>query len=146
MKSKFFLYSLLALFSFSLFMAPLSVSAEINTDGNVFGGLDQVTGQTEAYTTGKGQGETQIYAIISRVINIILGFIGLILLILVIVSGVQWMTSAGNEEKITSAKKRLISSIIGLVIILAAAVISNFALDLIQKSINTSTAAGTTGP
>ncbi len=67
-----------------------------------------------------------------NIINIVLGFIGLIFLIMVIYSGIQWMTSGGNEEKIAGAKKRLINSAIGVVIILCAYIISNGILMAIQ--------------
>jgi lysylphosphatidylglycerol synthetase-like protein (DUF2156 family) len=67
-------------------------------------------------------------------INITLGFIGLIFLIMIIYSGVQWMTSAGNEEKITKAKQRIINSVIGVVIILLSYAIANWIMTTIQNS------------
>lgn len=73
-------------------------------------------------------------AVVARIINIVLGFLGLIALILFIVGGFQWMTSGGNEEKTAGAKKLMVSAIIGLVIILGAAVISNFAFTAIERS------------
>ncbi|MBT3412597.1 MAG: hypothetical protein HN802_05800 [Candidatus Jacksonbacteria bacterium] len=77
----------------------------------------------------------EIYLIISRVINIVLGFIGLIVLIIIIVAGIEWMTSGGNADKISSAKKRMIAGVIGLAIILGAAVISNFAFNAVAISL-----------
>jgi hypothetical protein len=73
--------------------------------------------------------------VISRIINIILGFLGLIALILFIVGGFQWMTSGGNEEKTGGAKKLMVSAIIGLAIVLGAAVISTFAFNAIGRSL-----------
>lgn len=40
--------------------------------------------------------------------------------VMMIISGIQWITSSGDTEKIRSAKSRLIYSIIGLVIILGS--------------------------
>ena len=68
------------------------------------------------------------------IINIILGLLGLGFLILIIVSGIQWMTSGGNEEKVTKARKNIINAVIGLAIVLAAYVISNFIFENIQKA------------
>ena len=73
--------------------------------------------------------------VISNIINIVLGFLGLIALILFIVGGFQWMTSGGNEEKTGAAKKLMVSAVIGLAIVLGAAVISNFAFRAIARSL-----------
>ncbi len=63
---------------------------------------------------------------IGQIIAIILGFLGVIFLGLIIYSGFQWMTAGGNEETITKAKKRIINSVIGLVIIFTAYLITYF--------------------
>jgi hypothetical protein len=78
--------------------------------------------------------------VVGRVINIVLGFLGLIALILFIVGGFQWMTSGGNEEKTAGAKKLMVSAVIGLAIILGAAVISTFAFNAIGRSLGDSSA------
>ncbi|KKS93029.1 MAG: hypothetical protein UV70_C0018G0006 [Parcubacteria group bacterium GW2011_GWA2_43_13] len=88
--------------------------------------------------SGEGDGEAKVYTLIGNVINIVLGFLGLIALILVIWSGVQWMTSGGNEDKTKEAKDRMKAGVIGLMIILGAAVLTNFILDLIIKTTTTS--------
>lgn len=41
-------------------------------------------------------------------------------LLMVIISGIQWILSRGNPEKIASAKRRFLYAIIGLVIMLSA--------------------------
>jgi len=63
-----------------------------------------------------------------RVINIILGFLGVIAVGLISYAGFLWLTSNGNEEKIETAKKILRNGIIGLVIILASWGIAMFIL------------------
>jgi len=69
-------------------------------------------------------------------INIALSFTGIIFLIMIIFSGFQWMTSGGNEEVITKARKRLINSIIGVALILCAYIISNVIVMSIQGNID----------
>jgi len=51
-------------------------------------------------------------------IGYILGIIGSVALLLIIISGVMYMTSMGNEEKITTSKKILTGAVIGLAIAL----------------------------
>ncbi len=67
------------------------------------------------------------------IINIALGLVGLFFLVMIIISGYQWMTSGGNEETITKAKKRLINSVIGVTIILCAYIIANWIMISIQE-------------
>lgn len=66
-------------------------------------------------------------------IKVVLYFLGFIFLILIIYAGLMWMLSAGNEEKITKAKGILVSSIIGLVIILLSYSIVIFIFDKVYN-------------
>ena len=50
----------------------------------------------------------------------ILGLIGSVALLFIIVAGIMYMTSAGNEERISSSKKILSGAVIGLMIALLA--------------------------
>jgi hypothetical protein len=64
----------------------------------------------------------------ARLINVALGFLGIVALIIVIIGGFQYMLSGGNEEKTSAARKLMISGIIGLAIILSAWAITTFVL------------------
>jgi hypothetical protein len=61
-----------------------------------------------------------ISVVIVRTINTILSFLALIFLVLVLISGFQYMTSGGNDEKVKKSVGRLKTAIIGLIIILSA--------------------------
>lgn len=115
---------------------PLQAIAQTDAVGQAKTDLLKVTnpgGADDVVIITGEQGE--VYLVISRIINIVLGFIGLIVLIIVIVAGIEWMTSGGNSDKISSAKKRMIAGVIGLAIILGAAVISTFAFNAIARSL-----------
>lgn len=64
----------------------------------------------------------------ARIINIALGFLGVIAVVLILIGGFKWMTAAGNEEAVDSAKKLLSAGIIGLIIIFMAWGIATFVL------------------
>lgn len=49
-----------------------------------------------------------------------MGFIGIVMLVMILSSGAAFMTSAGDEEKIKGAKRTLYNAVIGLIIILSA--------------------------
>jgi hypothetical protein len=61
-----------------------------------------------------------IKLIIANIVRVVLGFVGIIFVILIIWAGLQWMTSGGNEEKIKSAKRNIVNATVGLIIVLAA--------------------------
>ena len=90
---------------------------------------DDLDLQDQAFLEASGLGTVNLAVTISLIIKIILGFLGVIFVILLIYAGFMWMTSAGNEEKISKAKKTMITSIIGLAIILSAYIITIFVLD-----------------
>jgi len=65
-------------------------------------------------------------AIIGRIIDIALGFLGVIAVGIILLGGFKWMTAAGNEDKTTEAKQLLGAGVIGLVIILSAWALATF--------------------
>ena len=66
---------------------------------------------------------------VAQIINVAMLFLGIIAVVIVILGGFKWMTAAGNEDKVSEAKKLLGAGIIGLVIILAAWGITTFVLN-----------------
>jgi len=67
-----------------------------------------------------------IRTIIIEIVNIALTMLGILFIVLIVLSGYQWMTSGGNEDSITKARKRMVNAIIGLAIVLASWTITNF--------------------
>lgn len=70
-----------------------------------------------------------------NIINIILGFLGIIAVIIILLAGFQWMTAGGEEEKVSEARQRLIQGAVGLVLIIAAWIIAYFVIDALVKAI-----------
>lgn len=67
-------------------------------------------------------------ALIDRVVAIVsifLGFLAIIFIILVLYGGYLWMTAAGNEQRVEEARNVLKRAIVGIIIVLGAAVITN---------------------
>ncbi|NTU99112.1 hypothetical protein HGA64_03855 [Candidatus Falkowbacteria bacterium] len=111
-----YLLSLLALFG-SINIAHAGL---LNTVKQ--GGLDNI-GSTAYNQTGD---PSDIRVIVGRLINVFLGFLGIIFVVLVVFAGYEWMTSGGDSGKIGTAKKRLAAGIIGLLIVLASYGISAY--------------------
>lgn len=64
----------------------------------------------------------------ARLINVALGFLGIIAVVIVLIGGFKYMVSGGNEEKTTEARRLIVSGIIGLAIILSAWAITSFVI------------------
>jgi hypothetical protein len=56
----------------------------------------------------------------SRIIQPVLGILGLLFLVLTIYAGILWMTAQGDPKQVQKAKDILVSAVIGVVIIVAA--------------------------
>ena len=69
---------------------------------------------------------TTLVKIIAILINVFLGLLGIIFIVLVIFSGYNWMTAAGDPKKVEKAQDTLREAIIGLVIIVGVFAIWNF--------------------
>lgn len=72
--------------------------------------------------------------LVGLIINILLSILGVIFVILIVYSGVIWMTSYGNEQKITRAKETIIAAVIGLIIVMAAYAITRFVVNALVKA------------
>ena len=96
---------------------PVIASAQFTQPANNFGLAD-----------GNSRG---ILGVMEDVLNFFLSFVAILAVLMIVVSGIVYMTSAGNTERVETAKKWLSASIIGLVIVLIAYVIV-FTLSLIH--------------
>ncbi|MDD5031688.1 MAG: pilin [Patescibacteria group bacterium] len=83
---------------------------------------------------------------VARVIQVALGFLGIIAVVLIIYAGFLWMTSEGSEDKIEKAKSILKNAIIGLVIILSSFGIASFILNRLVEVNNGGGGGGNGGP
>ena len=124
---RIFFYTIISSIIFLNFFIPLKI---VNASG-----LDQL--QQNLGTVGEktGLGDSQdadLKARIVDIVNIALGFIGLIAVIFIIYAGFKWMTAAGNEEQVSSAKKMIVQAVIGLAIIFLAWAIANFVITNLQ--------------
>lgn len=78
------------------------------------------------YGTYTGLGTKDLREGIMQIITILLGFLGIVAIIIILWGGFRWLTSGGNEEKVGEAKKILTAGIIGLIIIFVSYAIANF--------------------
>lgn len=114
-----------------LFAQPQAVSAQGAQQQPVV--VDQLG---LSYGEATGLGKADVRTTVGSIINIALGLLGTIALVLVVYAGFLWMTAAGNDDQVGTAKKILGSSIIGLIVILSAYSITRF---VVQKGFEATT-------
>jgi hypothetical protein len=73
-------------------------------------------------------GSEDIRETVADIINVALGFLGIIAVVIVLIGGFKYMIAGGNEDKTGEAQKLIVSGIIGLAIILSAWAISSFVI------------------
>ena len=86
------------------------------------------------YGTATGLGSRDLKETITSVLNVLLGFLGIIAVIVILLGGFKWMTAGGNEDKVSEAKKLIGAGIVGLVIILAAYAIATYVINTISSA------------
>ena len=74
-------------------------------------------------------GTKDLRAGVMGVVNIALGFLGVIAIVIILYGGFVWLTSAGNEEKVGTAKKIITAGVVGLIIIFISYAIAVFVID-----------------
>lgn len=67
-------------------------------------------------------------AVVTGLLNTVYWATGIMAVVMLIIGGIFYITSDGNAQKITRAKDIIMYAIIGLVVVLAAFVITNFVI------------------
>ena len=106
---------LLSLFILSLLVLPVVTLGATNTLDAGTVGLNAV--ETSGLSIGGGASPMKIA---TNLINLAMGFLGLIAVCIILLGGFKWMTAGGGEEKIDEAKKLMGAGVVGILIILSA--------------------------
>lgn len=86
--------------------------------------MDQLTAGSVKAGYGAEAQDPRIIA--SRMINVLIGLLGVIVTVLFVLAGWHFVSSQGNEEKVSKAQKIMQGAVIGLIIILLSYSISYF--------------------
>jgi hypothetical protein len=108
----------------------------------------QVLAQSEIEETFEDVGETirlpdkDIRVIIATIIRYVIMLLGVVFLGLIIYGGVLFMTSKGEADNITKAKRVLTNAAIGLAIVLASYAIASFILNALLGAVGMTSGTG----
>lgn len=98
----------------------------------------QATGQAIKNNVGRITGKTgastkTVQAIIPKVIKVILFLVGVAAVVMIVIGGIRYSVSAGNEKMITAAKHTIIYAVVGLVVAILGYAIVNFVSNSLLK-------------
>jgi len=108
---------------FAYLALPVLSLAQINPDRSNLENFLNRAGTNAGYDVSVGTDEAGLAKVAGRITQVFISLIGIVFISYLIYAGYLWLTAAGDEEKITKAKRIIRWSIIGLIIILAAAAI-----------------------
>lgn len=74
-------------------------------------------------------GGSDLPTIIGRIIYVLLGLLGVVLLVILLYAGYTWMTAGGDAKKVEDAKLQIRNAIIGLIIIVSSYAITAFIIN-----------------
>lgn len=94
-----------------------------------------VNGANGGKSQSPSEATSRFNDILASIFNILTAVAGIVAVIMIITAGFRFITSAGNQERVRSARSALIYAAIGIVVVALSQILVQFVLD---KSINTS--------
>lgn len=114
-------------------IAPLAVTATAGAadiQGNLCGGANLSTSSSTNCKEDTGSFNT----VLATIINIFSLVVGIVAVIMVIIGGFNYITSGGNEGKVSTAKNTILYAVIGLVIVAFAQALVRFVINKASPS------------
>jgi hypothetical protein len=105
-----------------------NVHAAVNTNPAV--SSLQITAGEAGLTSGKDPID-----IAATIVEFLLGFLGIIFIVLLMYGGFLRMTAQGSPEKVSTSMKIITSAVIGVFIILASWIITAFVFDQVNQQV-----------
>lgn len=121
-------FSAAGVFMISLMFPHIAAAAATSTPNA--GAIDAL----RIFGTDMGLPSTDPRLIVARLIRAATGFIGIIMLLMILSSGAQFMGSGGDEEKVKKAKQTFYNAVIGLIIMLSSYSIVAFVLNSLSTA------------
>ncbi len=110
------------LFSFNFLITTLAEASTVSNLGKVAGNvnLNKISDP---------------YVFIGNVINVVLGALGVLFILVLIYAGVLWgFIARGDSSQIKKAKEMIINGLIGLTIVFASYMLTNFVISSLDKA------------
>jgi len=74
------------------------------------------------------EGQDDLTEVVKQIINAVIGVLGIVCVVVMIIGGVNYMTSSGDTSKVKKAKDTILYGLIGLVVCVLAFALVNFVI------------------
>lgn len=106
-------------------------------DLTTFKGVVERVACAGAIDSPNATGETDsIITIVGNVLSIAYSVLGIVFVTLLVFAGYLWLTARGNEDQVTRAQTLIRNSVIGIIIIFIAFIISREIVTLLKETVD----------
>jgi hypothetical protein len=112
---------------------PVAVASNIEKLGQGAPGISEMWGSIKSTFPHTNIGGGGVTFIALRISNIILQMVGGIAVAVLVYGGIRMVMSRGNDEGFNEAKKIVIYTVIGLILVIGSDAIINYAMALIRQ-------------
>ncbi len=102
-----------------------TISTLTNASAGACAGIAELSGNTQ----GCGTGGSSLKGAVRTTINILSYVLGVIAVIMIIIGGLRFVTSGGNQQSVSSAKTTIAYALLGLVVAALAQVLVHWVLN-----------------
>ncbi len=121
--------------TFSMLFAPALVYAQPDIQSGLCTGANlEFTENPQPGGCSGSNGTDTINRVVHTIINLLSAVVGIVAVIMIIVGGLRYITSGGNDTSVTSAKNTILYAIIGLIIVAFAQILVRFTLSKVTNS------------
>lgn len=138
MLSNFRRFASLSFFTLSALLLSFPAAAPVRAQAQCGEGMTLQSGV--CIPTNTGLPSASLTSILQNLMLWLLGIFGVLAIIAFLISGIQYLTAAGNSSQAETAKKNMVYSIIGVIVALSGLVI----IKAVQAILTA--APGTNGP
>jgi len=103
-------------------------SVKAQSFGELSDSLANLAGRVKD-TKGGTIKKADLPTIVGGILYGVLGFLGVLCLVIIIYAGIKWTMAGGNQETVASARKTIQYAIIGVIVILGAYAISIYVVE-----------------
>ena len=112
--------------TFGLLLVPVAVNAQVEVNPSLCEGILLTENVQGGDCGGTADAEGSVATIITTVIDIFSIIVGAVSVIMIILGGLRYITSAGDSANVTAAKNTILYAVVGLIIVIFAQTIVKF--------------------
>ena len=125
--------------TFLLLSLLIGISVQAQVDKNVWSDSPKLNeifwnGQQQEFSNSTGLGDYSPFTMATNVINIALGFIGILMVVMFMLAGFKLLLSSGNADTISQAQKMMWSTVVGAFLLMGSFGIAKFLIGTVANA------------